>query len=375
VLVLGTLGVVVLAFASIVGCSSQGPAELSGNSETANDASPDGPHPVAVVDETEAWLGILDPNDEAEKCFEIRNQGEAPLVLRRGGTSCKCTMSDLPERPIMPGEAAVIRVSTKSEEKEGRFDHTAAVLTNDPANKRITFCVSGKFQKLIAFDPPGLIATSLERNQKSTLRTVAYSQVFRDFELESVTSTLEGLTWEIESADERTLEELEARSGYRITLTLPATATTGDFWKSLAIKVRSNDDPPRIREARCKIAGSVVPRADMAGEKYSAGRILNVGSLRRWQGATERLTLTVRDDHRNLEVKSIEKTPDFLEVEVSPIVPDRPDSGLYWVNVTIPRDAPPSNYVGSRKGEVRIVTDHPEVPVMRFWVQFAVTSI
>lgn len=369
--------VAVLLIASAGGCSSQensAPPTVAAAADPADELPAADAKPVAVLDETEAFLGILDPVEEVEHLFTIRNEGEAPLELRRGGTSCKCTMSALPDKPIMPGQAAVVRVSTKSEEKEGEFSHTATVLTNDPNNHRIEFRVYGKFQTIVAFDPPSLILSSMKRGQAATVETVVYSQFYREFELESIESSLDGLAWEVDRADEPTLDALKARCGYRLRLTLPAAIATGDFRESLTVKTCSDDDPPRINEASCRIVGSVAPLADIRGRKLGAQRILNVGSLARWQGATERLTLTVHDDHRSLRIKSIEKEPDFLEVEVLPMVPEKPDSGLYWVVVTIPRDAPASNHIGGRKGEVRIVTDHPELPVMSFWVQFAIAS-
>ena len=343
------------------------------NEDTGAEAS----QAVAVVDETEAYLGIVAPSDKVEKRFTIRNEGEGPLVLQRGGTSCTCTMSDLPHEPIMPGQTAAVVVSTKSENRDGSFDHKATVLTNDPDNREVKFRIYGKFQQVLAFEPSKLSVSNMsgeDGGKTMMVETVAYSDVFRNFELESVTSTLEGLSWEISPASELALNGLRARCGYRLKLTVPTSEARVNFRETLTIKARSDDDPPITQEASCTVFRNVLPRVDMAGQHYGVGRILNIGSLRPWQGAEERLTLTVRDDHRNLEIKQIEKEPGFLEVEVVPMVPEKPDSGLYWVHVTVPKDAPTSNYVGSRKGEVRIITDHPAIPVMSFYVQFTVTS-
>ena len=112
----------------------------------------------------------------------------------------------------------------------------------------------------------------------------------------------------------------------------------------------------------------------MSGEKFAIDKVLRMGTFRRWEGAKERLTLTVYDDHRNLKVEAIETTPEFLKVEVVPINPDKPDSGLYWVHVEIPKDAPACSHTGDRRGTIRIISDHPAIPVMSFSVQFAVTS-
>ena len=366
-------GITVICCMLAVGCTAEQSIETSGVSE-ATETVPIVLTPIAVVDDTDAFLGILDPTEKAKKDFTIRNAGEAPLILKRGGTSCKCTMSTLPKEPIQPGQAAVVRVSTKSEEAEGKFDHTATILTNDPKHKRIKFRVSGSFQKVVAFDPPRLVLTNLNREKPTTVEAVVYSQYFRDFDLAAIESSMEDLAWELKPVEERTLKGLNARCGHRLRLTFPPTAKTGEFWDTLRVTARSDDDPPVVREVTWQIAGSSRPRAQMSGENFAIDKVLRMGTFRRWEGAKERLTLTVYDDHRNLKVEAIETTPEFLKVEVVPINPDKPDSGLYWVHVEIPKDAPACSHTGDRRGTIRIISDHPAIPVMSFSVQFAVTS-
>lgn len=366
------IGIVAMCVLSLTGCSTQQDAKSNVAVEAESVAS--APKPVAVVDESEADLGILDPTEKIEKVFLIRNEGVAPLTLHRGGTSCKCTMSTLPEDPIQPGQAAVVRVSTKSEVTEGRFDHSATILTNDPENGRITLRIYGKFLKVVAFDPPRLVLSSLSREKSTEVSAVVYSQYFRDFELPSIESSMEGLKWELEPAEPRMLERLEARCGYQLRLTFPPAEKAGEFWDTLRVTARSDDDPPEVREVTWQIAGSPRPRAQMSGEKFAADKVLRIGTVGRWQGMQERLTLTVHDDHPNLKIEAIEKDPDFLEVEVVPMNPEKPDSGLYWVNVAIPKGAPACIHTGERQGEIRIISDHPALPVMSFSVQFAITS-
>lgn len=367
------LGVLPLLF--VTGCSTDQTADAKADATVDSSlASLDGARPVAVVDESEAYLGTLDPTQKVEKLFAIRNEGEAPLRLSRGGTSCKCTMSTLPDEAIQPGEAAVVRVSTKSEVKEGRFDHNATILTNDPKNNRITLRIYGAFAKIVAFDPPRLVLSSLNQEKSTTVDAVVYSQYFRDFDLTSIESSTEELNWKVEPADDRTLGLLEARCGYRLRLTFPPTERTGQFWDTLQVTAQSDDSPPDTRKVTWKIAGSAEPRAQISGKNFGEDKVLRFGSLRRWQGAEERLTLSVNDDHRNLKIGAIEKDPNYLDVEVLPMNPEKPDSGLYWVHVAVPKDAPACSHLGTRQGSVRIISDHPALPVISFHVQFAIAG-
>ncbi len=369
------LGLLSLVF--VTGCSADRTGDPKAEAEVTSGnpvASLGGARPVAVVAESEAYLGILDPTEKVEKLFAIRNEGDAPLRLSRGGTSCKCTMSTLPEEAIQPGEAAVVRVSTKSEVTEGRFDHNATILTNDPKNRRITLRIHGVFAKVVAFDPPRLVLSSLSQENDTTVDAVVYSQYFRKFDLTSIESSMEGLSWEVEPAEERALKLLEASCGYRLRLTFPPTEKAGQFWDTLRVTTLSDDSPPDTRQVTWQIAGSAEPRAQISGRKFGVDKVLRFGGLRRWQGAEERLTLSVHDDHRNLKIEAIEKDPKYLEVEVLPMNPEKPESGLYWVTVTVPKNAPACSHLGSRQGSVRIISDHPALPVMSFHVQFAVAG-
>jgi hypothetical protein len=67
----------------------------------------------------------------------------------------------------------------------------------------------------------------------------------------------------------------------------------------------------------------------------------------------------------------VETSPEFLEVRVSPYKSGSESLGLYRIDVEVPPDAPMGNFL-SEAGEVRILTDHPKLPVLEFEVAFAV---
>ena len=81
---LGIVGVTLLWLASAGGCQLQESAEPEGSPQVGEDTNENEPQPVAVVDETEAYLGILEPNDKVEKRFLIRNEGKDRLFCNEG---------------------------------------------------------------------------------------------------------------------------------------------------------------------------------------------------------------------------------------------------------------------------------------------------
>src|SRR5688500_8060497 len=66
-------------------------------------ASKVGPR-VAVVNGEMHDFGKMDRNAKESHAFIIRNEGDAPLKLEKGETTCKCTVSDLKGNSLAPGE-------------------------------------------------------------------------------------------------------------------------------------------------------------------------------------------------------------------------------------------------------------------------------
>ena len=81
----------------------------------------------------------------------------------------------------------------------------------------------------------------------------------------------------------------------------------------------------------------------------------------------------MRDDHRELVVRQIETQPEVLQVRVTPYNPETKALGLYRIDVEVPADAPSGDFMGARRGHIRIATDHPERSILDFDVMFAVT--
>lgn len=333
-----------------------------------------GVYPKAVVDKAEHQFGFLDPADRCEHVFMIRNEGAAPLELTRGTTSCKCTMSDIPEMPIPPGGEVGVRVASKIVQKEGAFSHSAIVFTNDPQNSTIRLRIEGEVRKYIGANPSRIVVADIKRNETCAAEVTVYSQVWKDFEIRDIQASLAGLNWELLGpADPAALRKLGARSGQRLRVTVPAETAVRDFWERLELTAApaAGAEPRRLV---VDISGSVLARVELTGAKLDAlNRVVRLGALRKGEGAVERLALVVRDDHRDVKIHQIETHPSFLQVQMTPHERSGGAARLYLIELEIPADAPACNYL-TEKANVRIITDHPVAPTIEFGVAFAVAS-
>jgi hypothetical protein len=349
--------------------------------------------PRAVIEETTHDLGVLDPADDCKHLFVVRNEGSAPLTVVKAGTTCKCTVSMLPREAIPPGKGGPVEIGLKEEQKEdGPFRHTATFLTNDPNSPRIELTIEGEIRTYLAASPGSIHLTALDPGQPVEMSTLIYSQVVDDFSLASVETSIEGLTWEFEPVPREELEELDARSGYLATFHLSAQSAGSGFsgWvKAMAEltttaanengTVASSPTANRVRldstrTIRLQLSGRVPPIRTVYGREVDYKGVVSLGTLAKGKGTRVQLLLQVRGEHREIRVQEIERKPEFLKVSVEPNSPELAKKGLYNIIIEVPPDAPLCNHLTySKMGEVRILTDHPEMPeIVRLKVAFVV---
>ncbi|MBC8290175.1 MAG: DUF1573 domain-containing protein [Planctomycetes bacterium] len=114
-----------------------------------------GPHPKAVAEELEYDFGMMKHMDTGSHKFLVRNEGEAPLELKTGETTCQCTIGELGDTIIPPGESTVVELKWTIKNPSARFDHSAEVWTNDPEHDLILLQISGFVGRDVLFRPEG----------------------------------------------------------------------------------------------------------------------------------------------------------------------------------------------------------------------------
>lgn len=137
----------------------QGPRARRGNpKQNAGKMLPlppaNGPQPKAVVGDASYDFGTMLGGDKGRHEFVLKNEGDYPLQLAKGKTSCKCTISDLPVTKLEPGEETKILVTWKtSSSRSGKFRQSARILTNDPKQQTLTLTVAGEITVLLRSVP------------------------------------------------------------------------------------------------------------------------------------------------------------------------------------------------------------------------------
>lgn len=81
-------------------------------------------------------LGDMPDGAVRMESFRVTNTGKYPYWIERSRTTCDCTVVQAPNYPIMPGEAAELRVEFNSRGKLGHSRPVIIVYDNSTPNKR-----------------------------------------------------------------------------------------------------------------------------------------------------------------------------------------------------------------------------------------------
>lgn len=86
--------------------------------------------PSMIFDSEVMDYGTIAHESEPYRYFKFTNTGDEPLVISNARGSCGCTVPTYPTDPIMPGEAAEIKVRYATN-RIGKFTKYITLTTNE----------------------------------------------------------------------------------------------------------------------------------------------------------------------------------------------------------------------------------------------------
>ncbi len=125
------------------------------------------------------------------------------------------------------------------------------------------------------------------------------------------------------------------------------------------------------------VRGVVEGDLSVLGNGYDSTRgRLTIGQVPRFQGAKRQLRLLARGPHRDITIKGVTTNkPGILLAKVGPKRTLTSKLVTFPIDIEIAADAPEMNQMGTKAGEIGVVTlqtDHPVTPQVRILVRYAV---
>ncbi len=90
--------------------------------------------PVMEFKDTLHNFGAVKENEVVAHDFSFSNTGKTPLIISSASGSCGCTVADYPHDPILPGQAATMKVTFNSAGKQGHQEKSVTLQTNTLRN-------------------------------------------------------------------------------------------------------------------------------------------------------------------------------------------------------------------------------------------------
>jgi hypothetical protein len=349
---------------------------------TIRDGQRDGPM-VVMVNGSDFDFGVMERNGTRSHRFEIRNAGNAPLSLKKGETTCKCTMNKLVDGVLQPGESVKVELEWIAKEvgPDLVFVQTADIKTNDPSRKVLRLTIRGDIITTVKVVPSVLVMSSISASEGAEGQVAVYS--YRTDNLDFVKTKVDPKLKDfIETVVEpMSVEELaevkRARSGKKLKIRLKPGLPVGVLDQTVWLTTNLEDSPLVPVYFQAKVVGDV----SIYGRNFNGvtNRLL-LGKVIQAEGLRTELRFLVRGEHRDtvkLTVASVEP-PGSLQAKVrSPVQAATGKSSQHFLDIMIPKGADVISRLGNNQGKaVRILlkTTHPQFKTITITVAFEVTE-
>lgn len=334
--------------------------------------------PKAEVPETTFKFGSIEKGATRSHVFVVRNVGGSTLNVEVKETTCKCTVGDLTDNDIEPGEYTEVRLEWVAKTDPGPFRHGATLQTNDPSQSHIELNVEGKVvASTTLLRPSELIFGTMQPEETKETDLILVSYVDEGLEIVSHDILGEGFKSQVdvrfEALGKEELTISDALSGIRILLTYRANKTIGPVSGQLLLSTNLKN----AEKLNVPMSSLIVGDISIYGSGWKAKQgLLNMGKIRSAEGKSMRLILAVRGEHSaNTEFKVASVDPPDLKVTFGE--PRQLKEKLLHVPMTIevPPGTKPMVLLGppaSSDASIVLETNHPVTPEVKLRVNFAV---
>jgi hypothetical protein len=340
------------------------------------------PHPRAVVIDSDTFnFGYMELDTKGFHTFEVRNEGEAPLTLIKGSTTCKCTLSELLNDHVLPGESAKVKLEWTAAGSSGMFRHHAMIKTNDPRRPYITLTIEGHISRSHKVTPRELVFSTLDVGKGATGEAYLYAYDSDKFEVTShefvQADTAEHFELQIEDMPpEQLAKEDHAKAGKIIRLVIKPGLPLGDIRQRIRLLLNLPGEPM----VEIPIEGRVIGDIAIVGPKAwdDERGAVSLGVVKSQEGKNSAgMYLLAKGEHRNnLKLEVREARPSFLKIEFEKPEP-LPDQEVVKIPFTI--SVPPGAPIGEHNatfdappGKIELDTGHPTTPRLVIYVLFSV---
>jgi hypothetical protein len=340
--------------------------------------------PVAEVPETTFNFDRIERGTSMKHKFKIRNVGDAPLHLEVVSTTCKCTVGDLANNEIAPGEQTEVELEWTAKTAPGPFRHGATLSSNDPRHSRIELVVEGEVVESTVMQPADLFFGPVSSHDNRAITATLVSNLEEEVKIIkhefSDPEVGKHIKLDIVPLAKDELPTPQTRGGVKITATFEPGKSLGPFFTWLVLETNLEKAP----KLTVPVTGTVKGDIAIFGTGWNESQgVLRLGLIDGKQGKHVRLNLAIRGEHApntKLEIASV----DPPELQVSLGEPKEMSKQLVHVPlfIDVPAGTRPMVRIAKTAGEeddtqkgdgvIVLKSTHPDTEEVRLLVRFSV---
>lgn len=345
--------------------------------------SPDARPRVVVENGIDHDYGVMELGETKKHDFLIRNHTDKPLSLSIVDTTCKCTVGNLPDEAIPPGETGTVTLEWIAKIYAPDFRQSATLRTSDEINQLVVLSVHGHVIEAVHADPPTVAfsAVTFGSSRSQEISLVAYDAEeleVRAMEwLDPASADRFRCDWR-PMRDDELFGDPKPKIGLVGTLTVKEGMPLGPFREELTLKLQSGKE----RIVGIPVEGRVVSDVSLVGQGFrEESQVLEFGVVEAGVGATRRLRMIVKGPHHEgFQVVGSSADPEgILEVVVGERIPlENKAVAIFPLDISIRKDAKPISRIGLQgrpAGKIELETTHPIVKKIPIEVRFAVVEV
>ena len=324
-------------------------------------------------------FGEMDSSKDGSHDFKFTNKGASPLQLSKGNSSCRCTVGEIADSTVQPGQSTTVKITWKSKHYAGPFKQSVTINTNDPNRREVILTISGEYTEPIHFDADELNFGQIVGNEPVTREARIFSKLSnlsRRILSHKFTEPDEAKFFKVDirplTADEMKNVHGMA-SGVAVKVTVKPGLPPGSFRPTILMQTNI----PVMPELRLILSGSMGKDISVAGNGWDDELgVLRIGAIKAGTPVQRQLQILARGSGaKNVRYNVVHVEPDFLKVKLGePETVEGSRLSRTMLTIEIPARTAPAKYMGDagdKPAEIDIDTTSPEVNQLRIRVRFA----
>lgn len=355
---------------------------------------------VELLTEESHNFGVMAPGDKGSHVFRIKNVGTEDLKLKKGASTCKCTIGSFDSDVVKPGEETEIHVSWTVNTGKNTFSQQAQVITNDPLRVVLDFKIDGDVVRDIEFSPRAVQFDEVAAGESFEVNAKMYSFYDNEIEVGGARFSSEQMDKladiEITPFDptEDDAEFAKAKKGYDIKAKVKPGLRQGAVSTTMLLDFKVRDDEgnfvydddeirkPLIFTAEVSTTGFIAGPLSMVEnakiKSAEGGYIVNLGKQELADSKKTIVFIKLKGSERHstkLTIGGIEPAEAIKAKLGKPS--ERGATVVYPLELEIIPGDKPIDLTGKSKddyGTLWIQSDNPKVPKMLIGVKFAIDA-